>query len=480
MTTLFASRALLPSGPARDVLIEVADGRFTSVIPNATPSGTTPPPDATRLRAVFLRGVVLPGFANAHSHAFHRALRGRTHHGGGTFWTWREAMYSLASRLDPDNYLALARAVYAEMALAGITTVGEFHYVHHAPGGRPYGDPNAMGHALQQAANDAGIRLTLLDTCYLEGGLDASGHLPLDELQLRFSDKTVEAWASRVDDIERGRFEGSSAQIFLQRLAALDLANSIILFGSALLISVLPFVILLSSLANHRIDTDLSRHIGLNRQGARIVSQLFRSSPSHSAAAIVTALIFATAGTIAVAGSLQVIYERVFDQPHRGWKDVLRFATWVGVLFGALVADSVISGSVHAAVGPAGQGLVIYAGVAGFFWWTMHFLLAGRVSWRLLLRPAILTALFWIGLELLSSVYFSSSIISDSRLYGTIGVVFSLMVWFIAIGAVIVLGAVAGATWNQQKGRSRRTEADDRDPRAGGGQVPEGQSGDPR
>jgi formiminoglutamate deiminase len=196
MTTLLASHALLPSGPARDVLIEVADGRFTSVTPNGTPSSTTPPPDVTRLR-----GVVLPGFANAHSHAFHRALRGRTHNGGGTFWTWREAMYALASRLDPDNYLALARAVYAEMALAGITTVGEFHYVHHAPGGRPYSDPNAMGHALQQAAGDAGIRLTLLDTCYLEGGLDASGHLPLDELQLRFSDKTVEAWASRVGDI---------------------------------------------------------------------------------------------------------------------------------------------------------------------------------------------------------------------------------------------------------------------------------------
>ena len=90
------------------------------------------------------------------------------------------------------------------MVLAGVTTVGEFHYVHHAPGGQPYHDPNAMGHALRQAARDAGLRLTLLDTCYLEGGLDASGHLPLDELQLRFSDKTVEAWASRVADIEAG------------------------------------------------------------------------------------------------------------------------------------------------------------------------------------------------------------------------------------------------------------------------------------
>ena len=197
MTTLFARHALLPSGPARDVLIEVAGGRFTSVTPGAVPSGTGPPPGAARLS-----GAVLPGFANAHSHAFHRALRGRTHAGGGTFWTWRDAMYLLASRLDPDNYLALARAVYAEMALAGITTVGEFHYVHHGPGGQPYADPNAMGHALQQAARDAGIRLTLLDACYLEGGLDSTGHLPLDELQLRFSDKTADAWASRLGEID--------------------------------------------------------------------------------------------------------------------------------------------------------------------------------------------------------------------------------------------------------------------------------------
>ena len=224
MTTLFASHALLPSGPARDVLIEVADGRFTSVTPNATPSSTTPPPAVTRLR-----GVVMPGFANAHSHAFHRALRGRTHNGGGTFWTWRDAMYSLASRLDPDNYLALARAVYAEMALAGITTVGEFHYVHHAPGGRPYGDPNGMGHALQQAAHDAGIRLTLLDTCYLEGGLDVSGHLPLDELQLRFSDTSVEAWASRAGAIAARPGTVTGAAIHSVRaVASADLARAVV------------------------------------------------------------------------------------------------------------------------------------------------------------------------------------------------------------------------------------------------------------
>jgi hypothetical protein len=90
-----------------------------------------------------------------------------------------------------------------------------------------------------------------------------------------------------VVDAARDRFEGSFIKVFLRRLAALDFADSIVLFGAALLLSVLPFIILLSSLANHQIDTDLSRHIGLNRQGALIVSQLFQSSPRRSTAAVV-------------------------------------------------------------------------------------------------------------------------------------------------------------------------------------------------
>lgn len=188
MTAYWAERALLPDGPARAVRFEVAGGRFAAVTPGR-PAG-----DAHRLP-----GVVLPGFANCHSHAFHRALRGRTHAGGGTFWTWRERMYALAARLDPDSYLALATAVYAEMALSGVSAVGEFHYLHHAPGGVPYADPNAMGEALREAARTAGIRLTLLDTCYLAGGLDAGGHRPPDEVQRRFADADVAAWGARVD-----------------------------------------------------------------------------------------------------------------------------------------------------------------------------------------------------------------------------------------------------------------------------------------
>jgi cytosine/adenosine deaminase-related metal-dependent hydrolase len=107
-------------------------------------------------------------------------------------------MYGLAARLDPESLFALARAVYGEMALAGICAVGEFHYVHHDPSGRPYGEPNAMGAALMQAASEAGVRLTLLDTCYLRGGFDR----PLDGPQKRFGDGDALAWARRAGTIE--------------------------------------------------------------------------------------------------------------------------------------------------------------------------------------------------------------------------------------------------------------------------------------
>jgi len=146
------------------------------------------PPHASRLA-----GLTLPGLANAHSHAFHRALRGRTQAGVGSFWTWREQMYAAASRLTPDSYFRLARAVYGEMTLAGITTVGEFHYLHHGPGGAPYDDPNAMGAALVAAAGEAGVRITLLDTCYLQGGIGVE----LNEVQQRFGDGDGLSWAAR-------------------------------------------------------------------------------------------------------------------------------------------------------------------------------------------------------------------------------------------------------------------------------------------
>ncbi|MEH0396694.1 formimidoylglutamate deiminase [Streptomyces sp. B21-088] len=187
--TYWMSHAWLGTHVEPGVLLEVSGGRVAGVRTGVD----TPPPGATALH-----GLTVPGLANTHSHAFHRALRSTVQVGSGTFWTWRETMYRTASRLTPDTYYDLARATYAEMALAGITAVGEFHYLHHAPGGTPYDNSNAMGEALIAAAAEAGIRITLLDTAYLAAGF---GEKP-NRHQTRFSDGTADAWAERASLLE--------------------------------------------------------------------------------------------------------------------------------------------------------------------------------------------------------------------------------------------------------------------------------------
>jgi cytosine/adenosine deaminase-related metal-dependent hydrolase len=221
-TTFWAEHLWTGVGDVRHgVVVEVAADRIVSV----GADGAAPPEGS-----VVLPGVTLPGLVNAHSHAFHRALRGRTQVGSGSFWTWREVMYSVAGRLTPSNYETLATAVFTEMVLAGVTTVGEFHYVHHTVDGSPHDDPIAMSRALARAAATAGIRLTLLDTCYLVGGFapaatgaeapqrepavsavphaevapGAEGepgtepvHVPLSPAQRRFGDGDGAAWARR-------------------------------------------------------------------------------------------------------------------------------------------------------------------------------------------------------------------------------------------------------------------------------------------
>jgi formiminoglutamate deiminase len=212
MTTWFADYAWLGGEELAPgvVLEDAADGRLARVA-----AGQDPPVGATHLG-----GIVVPGLANVHSHAFHRALRGRAEAGAGDFWRWRDRMYALAAVVDPDNVFELARSTYAEMALAGITAVGEFHYLHHRPDGRPYADPNVMGGALIAAAAEAGVRLTLLDTCYLRAGFRAGS--PLTGVQVRFSDGDAERWVDRVEDLAPGAGSGWRLGAAIHSVRAVD------------------------------------------------------------------------------------------------------------------------------------------------------------------------------------------------------------------------------------------------------------------
>jgi formimidoylglutamate deiminase len=230
MHRVFASRALLPTGWAERVTVTIApDGAIAAVETGAAP-------DARASRAEHVAGVLLPGMPNLHSHAFQRAMAGlgeRAAEATGpgapdippalspgvspdaapnaspdaasaagnpadSFWTWREVMYGFVSRLEPDDVQAIAAQLYLEMVTAGYTGVAEFHYLHHAPDGRPYADRATMAMAVVAAAREIGIGLTLLPVLYMTGGF---GGAPPKPTQRRFL-HTCEGFAALLADLQ--------------------------------------------------------------------------------------------------------------------------------------------------------------------------------------------------------------------------------------------------------------------------------------
>ena len=151
--------------------------------------------------------VLLPGMVNAHSHAFQRVLRGRTEYKTSdhdSFWTWRELMYSAATRLSPADIYDASRMAFLEMALGGITAVGEFHYLHHAPDGKPYPDANLLAKEVIRAAGDVGLRIALLQVAYVRSGFQTEPNLR----QARFIEAAPDTYVKNVDslicDLNRG------------------------------------------------------------------------------------------------------------------------------------------------------------------------------------------------------------------------------------------------------------------------------------
>lgn len=142
--------------------------------------------------------IIMPGLATAHSHAFQRALRGRTQRKAthaGSFWSWRGLMYQLAESIDPDDVFHISRFAFAELAMSGVTAVGEFHYVHHAPAGQPYADRVILADAVIRAAREVGIRITLIRTAYFRAGHNKL----LEPAQKRFCDPSVDAVLNDVE-----------------------------------------------------------------------------------------------------------------------------------------------------------------------------------------------------------------------------------------------------------------------------------------
>ena len=192
MPAYFASRALLPTGWAHDVRLDVdSQGQLTQVTPNAEPDG-----------CLRLQGDIVPGMPNLHSHAFQRAMAGLAEVAGNpqdSFWTWRDLMYRLVQRLTPEQVGTIARQLYIEMLKGGYTQVAEFHYLHHTPDGKPYADRGEMTGRLSQAAEQAGIGMTLLPVLYSYAGFGAQ---PAQTGQKRFI-QDVESYLEQQQVIAR-------------------------------------------------------------------------------------------------------------------------------------------------------------------------------------------------------------------------------------------------------------------------------------
>jgi formimidoylglutamate deiminase len=195
MNTLYRPELLYSSGrfiPNGAVLVD-GNGRFLN---------TPEQPDLSSTQIVDLPGkALLPGFVNVHSHSFQRLIRGKSESrivSGKDFWSWRGTMYHAASQLDPQEVYDVARMAFLEMVLAGTTTVGEFHYLHNAPNGRPYDDPNLLSKQVIAAAQSVGIRIVLLRTAYLRSGYE----LPHDPGQIRFFEPT-KAFLQNMDALRR-------------------------------------------------------------------------------------------------------------------------------------------------------------------------------------------------------------------------------------------------------------------------------------
>lgn len=253
----------------------------------------------------------------------------------------------------------------------------------------------------------------------------------------------------RVAEAGKERYAGSSAQDLWRRLEAADFLNRGMVCAATLLLCFFPLLIVASALTGRSTVSGLARRLGLNQQAAADVGHLFTSSTATSAAVTGTGWVFLVLSGVIAAGAIQQLYQQAFGMDSRKG-DMLRALIWLAVLAGGLLVAGWAGPAVSHAAGPVLFGVTALVVLTGFWWFTMWFLLAGRVSWGELFPAAVATAVFWVGMEAVFSVVFSGMVISDDDKYGPIGIVFALLSWLIAIGVVIILGAVVGIVWHER------------------------------
>jgi membrane protein len=256
-----------------------------------------------------------------------------------------------------------------------------------------------------------------------------------------------------------GRVKTGTAAAMWSNLNAVDFMNSSFQFSALILICLFPFLLVFQAATGGNVTHTIIIRLGLNAQAAKDVGGLISSGHQAVGALTVIGGIVLVLFAVAIPGTLQLWYQRLFDVTPlpEGKRALLIRLAWL-VAFVVYIWVQVLVGS---QVGPAGGHVIIF--VLGlvitllFWWWSMHFLLLGSISWRLLFPSALITAVCITGLAVVSSFLFSGSIISDDKSYGPIGVVIVLLEYFIGYGVCLHLGAVLGRMWNEHHAPARET-----------------------
>jgi membrane protein len=225
--------------------------------------------------------------------------------------------------------------------------------------------------------------------------------------------------------------------------------NQAVLLAATLLLCAVPFLLIASALAGRSVVSALTLRLGLNQQAAADMSHLFTSSSATSNAVTGLSWVFFILGGFAAASGFQKLYQQVFGLDPQGARDKLRALIWLAVAVGWIALGGEAGPAFYAST-PVLWWIVNIPAFIGFWWFTMWFLLGGRVPWRKLVPCAVATGAFWIGMLVVFHFIFSGMVISYDQKYGPIGIIFALMSFFIAIGVVVILGAAVGLMWKDR------------------------------
>jgi membrane protein len=236
----------------------------------------------------------------------------------------------------------------------------------------------------------------------------------------------------------------------VRRLQAVDVINRGMLFAAVLFLCFVPFVLVLESLAGRTQATGFIRRFGLTPEAARVVRLALTTPSSTSNAIDGLSWVFFIVGGIAAAAAIQELYERIFEVQGRGFRDTLRRVLWLAAAVGVSALSTVLQPWLHSVGGSALVAIGALIVSTAFWWFSMWLLLGGRMSWGALFPSALATGICFLGMETVFRLTLSSTLVSNYDKYGSIGVVFAIMSLLIAIGVVIILGALLGIVWRER------------------------------